>query len=85
MKRRASTTGPFLERTAEQWAALGVHERYYGVYMLAPFLGWHRLASLGALRPDEVTRLRRIADSSEQTPVMDADRATRLLAAFPAH
>jgi DNA invertase Pin-like site-specific DNA recombinase len=50
------------------------------IYAFMPFLGWHRLARLDALRMDEVTRLRQIADGSEVTADMDADRAARILA-----
>ncbi|MBB4928305.1 hypothetical protein [Kitasatospora kifunensis] len=73
----------FLERSAAEWAVLGIPERFYSVYALMPFPGWHKLAALGVLRPDEVERLRRIPGGTEPPLVMIAERAGRILADLP--
>ncbi|MFG2145534.1 hypothetical protein ACGFRG_15225 [Streptomyces sp. NPDC048696] len=79
MRPRKDPQGAFLERTEEQWRALGVPERYLSRYTVLPALGWHKLAMLGALRPDEVARLRRIASGTESHPRITIDRAQQLL------
>lgn len=68
-----------MERSAAEWEALGVPERFYSRFAVLPALGWSSLARTRALRPDEVARLERIATGAERHPKVDMDRALMLL------
>lgn len=79
MRARRNPEEAFLERTEEEWRALGVPERYYSRYGVLPVLGWFKLAKLRALRPHEVAQLERIATGMVPHPRIDMGRALQLL------
>lgn len=85
MKPRKSAQGAFLRRTDSEWQALGV-ARYdtRKMFVLFPFLGYARLAELGALTADEVALVQSVADGAAVDRRMDRAFARRLLALVPA-
>lgn len=78
MRRRGDDVEGFLERPREWWVEHKPWLNPNGLMELRSF-GAGVLARLGALRPDEVARLERIAGGGEDGGWVSAELAARIL------